>query len=60
MYKSSVKVIIVVALVSMVSSCTTLKKVGKDIGHTSKEVTKEIGHATRDVAKKTIKAIKEN
>jgi len=71
MYRSLNKLLLVVTLLTVISACSTLKKAGKDIGHTAKEVTtdightakevtKEVGHATRDIAKKTVKAIKEN
>ncbi len=60
MHKSLNKILLSVTILATFSACTTLKEVGKDIGHTTKKVTTEIGHATRDVAKKTVKALKEN
>lgn len=41
------------------SGCTTAKKVGTEIGHTTRDVTRDIGHATRDVAKSVDKAVDE-
>ncbi|WP_439134769.1 hypothetical protein [Pseudomaricurvus sp.] len=39
--------------------CTSAKKIGKEIGHTTRDVTRDIGHATRDAAKEVDQAVDE-
>lgn len=36
---------------TLLSGCTSTKKISREIGHTSRDVTRDIGHATRDTAR---------
>jgi outer membrane murein-binding lipoprotein Lpp len=40
-----------VLVMTLVSGCTSTKKITREIGHTSRDVSREVGHATRDTAR---------
>lgn len=53
------KIIIAIAAISLLASCSTIKDTGRTIGHTTRDVTKKIGHTSRDTVKAIGKGTKE-
>lgn len=51
--------VMILATVVVTAGCTSAKKIGREIGHTTRDVTRDIGHATRDAAQEIDKAVDE-
>lgn len=53
------KIVIAVAVIAVLASCSSIKETGRTIGHTTRDVTKKIGHTSRDAVKAIGKGTKE-
>ncbi len=56
---TSLLLITTILLAGPLSGCTSTKKIGREIGHTTRDVSREIGHTTRDVARDIGQATRE-